>query len=211
MATCVIVPAITRQRCYLLSIFPENPAPFRRGAPRNLFRRFNPAESAAVPPVSGTAEFTRASPRAARGKRLRVHRDHQLLAEFAGEHDEGLRRVFDIQIAPIGTEHLACCAADDHHVRPGLDPMLVRVPFGMCADLARQEFHFMVTERVRIPRGMPVMLQFTHASGGYLRGADHDQKHSCQSCSPHSLYFCRFGRASDSSSPRDSSPSDERI
>ena len=76
-----------------------------------------------------------------------MHRDHQLLVEFAGEHDEGLRRVFDIQIAPIGTEHLACCAADDHHVRPGLDPMLVRVPFGMCADLARQEFHFMVTER----------------------------------------------------------------
>jgi len=59
MATCVVVPAITRQRCYLLSILPENPAPFRRGAPRNLFRRFNLAESAAVPPVSGTAEFTR--------------------------------------------------------------------------------------------------------------------------------------------------------
>ena len=88
-----------------------------------------------------------ARPRAARGKLLRVHRDHQLLVEFAGEHDEGLRRVFDIQIAPIGTEHLACCAAADHHVRPGLDPMLVRVPIGMCADLARQEFHFMVTER----------------------------------------------------------------
>jgi hypothetical protein len=31
------------------------------------------------------------------------------------------------------------------------------------------------------------------------------------SCYPHSLYFCRFGRASDSSSPRDSSPSDEHI
>src|ERR1700682_4181054 len=90
---------------------------------------------------------SRASPRAARGKLLRVHRDHQLLVEFAGEHDVGLPRVFDIQIAPIGTEHLACCAADDHHVRPGLDPMLVRVPFGMCADLARKEFHFMVTER----------------------------------------------------------------
>jgi hypothetical protein len=44
---------------------------------------------------------------------------------IAAVHDEGLRRVFDIQIAPIGTEHLACCAADDHHVRPGLDPMLV--------------------------------------------------------------------------------------
>jgi hypothetical protein len=39
-------------------IFPENAAPFW-GAPRNLFRRFNLAESAAVPPVSGTAEFTR--------------------------------------------------------------------------------------------------------------------------------------------------------
>jgi hypothetical protein len=37
----------------------------------------------------------------------------------------------------IGTEHLARCGADDHHVRPGLDPMLVRVPFGMCADLAK--------------------------------------------------------------------------
>jgi hypothetical protein len=71
-----------------------------------------------------------------RGKKylaaLRVHRDHQLLVEFAGEHDEGLRRVFDIQIAPIGTEHLACCAADDHHLRRGPDPMLVRVPIGMC-------------------------------------------------------------------------------
>ena len=55
------------------------------------------------------------------------------------------------------------------------------------------------------------MLQFTGASGGYLRGADHDQKQSRQSCYPHSLYFCRFGRASDSSSPRDSLPGDERI
>jgi hypothetical protein len=80
---------------------------------------------------------SRASPRAARGKLLRVHRDHEVLVEFAGEHDEGLRRVFDIQIARIGTEHLACCDADDHHVRPGLDPMLVRAPFGMCADLAK--------------------------------------------------------------------------
>jgi hypothetical protein len=32
-----------------------------------------------------------------------------------------------------------------------------------------------------------------------------------QSCYPNSLNFCRFGRASDSSSPGDSSPSDERI
>ena len=55
------------------------------------------------------------------------------------------------------------------------------------------------------------MLQFTDASGGYLKGADDEQKHSCQSCCPHSLYFCRFGRESDSSSPRDSSPSDERV
>jgi hypothetical protein len=55
---------------------------------------------------------------------------HQVLVGFAGEHDEGLRRVFDIQIARIGTEHLACRAADDHHVGPGPDPMLVRVPFG---------------------------------------------------------------------------------
>jgi Ku70/Ku80 beta-barrel domain len=100
-----------------------------RGAPRNLFRRFNLAESAAVPPVSGTTEFTR-SPRAARGKLLRVHRDHQVLVGFAGVHDKGLCRVFDIQIARIRAEHLVCCAADDHHVRPGLDPMLVRVPFG---------------------------------------------------------------------------------
>jgi len=38
--------------------------------------------------------------------------------------------------------------------------------------------------------------------GGYLRGADYDQKHSYQSCYPHSLYFCRFGRATDSSYPR---------
>jgi hypothetical protein len=30
------------------------------------------------------------------------------------------------------------------------------------------------------------MLQSTRASGGYLRGADHDQKHCCQSCYPHS-------------------------
>ena len=60
-----------------------------------------------------------------------MHRDHQVLVGFAGEHDEGLRRIFDIQIARIGTEHLACCAADDHHVRPSLDPMLVRVPFAM--------------------------------------------------------------------------------
>jgi len=28
--------------------------------------------------------------------------------------------------------------------------------------------------------------------GGYLRGADYDQKHSYQSCYPHSLYFCRL-------------------
>ena len=116
-----------------------------------------------------------------------MHRDHRLLVQFAGEHDEGLRRVFDIQIAPIGTEHLACCAADDHHLRRGLDPMLVRVPFGMCADLARQEFHFMVTERgADTPRSagyatLP-MLQ-----GGYLKGTDYDQEHSCQSCYPHSL------------------------
>jgi hypothetical protein len=47
------------------------------------------------------------------------------------------------------------------------------------------------------------MLQFTYASGGYLRGADYDQKHSYRSCCPHSLYFCRFGRATDSSSRRD--------
>src|SRR5216683_522399 len=68
----------------------------------------------------------------------------------------------------------------------------------------RQEFHFMVTERGADTRGVPVVLQFTDASGGgYLRGADYDQKHSYQSCCPHSLYFCRFGRASDSSSPRD--------
>jgi hypothetical protein len=31
------------------------------------------------------------------------------------------------------------------------------------------------------------MLQFPDASGGYLRGADHDQKHACQSCYPHTL------------------------
>ena len=98
-----------------------------------------------------------------------MHRDHQLLVEFAGEHDEGLRRVFDIQIAPIGTEHLACCAADDHHVRPGLDPMLVRVPFGMCADLARQEFHFMVTERGGYPEECR-LCYITDASGGISQG-----------------------------------------
>lgn len=50
--------------------------------------------------------------------------------------------VGSIQIAPIGTEHLPCCAADDHHMRPGLDPMLVRVR----ANLARQEFHCVVTK-----------------------------------------------------------------
>ena len=53
-----------------------------------------------------------------------------MLVGLAGEHDVGLGRVFDIQIARIGTEHLACCAADNHHMRPGLDPMLVRMPFG---------------------------------------------------------------------------------
>ncbi len=50
------------------------------------------------------------------------------------------------------------------------------------------------------------MLQFNDAPGGdisYLRGADYDKKHSCQSCHPNSLHFCRFGRAADSSSPRD--------
>src|SRR6516164_10503790 len=73
---------------------------------------------------------SRVSPRAARAKLLRLYRDHQVLVGFAGEHDERLRRVFDIQIVRIGTEHLVCCAADDHHVWPGLDPMLVRVPFG---------------------------------------------------------------------------------
>jgi hypothetical protein len=36
--------------------------------------------------------------------------------------------------------------------------MLVRVPIGMCADLARQEFHFMVTQRGADTRGVPVML-----------------------------------------------------
>jgi hypothetical protein len=111
----------------------------------------------------------RASPRAARGKLLRVHRDHQLLVEFAGEHDEGLRRVFDIQIAPIGTEHLACCAADDHHLRRAPDPMLVRVPFGMRADLVRQEFHFMVTERGADTRGVPVMLHYRCFRGDISR------------------------------------------
>jgi hypothetical protein len=108
-----------------------------------------------------------------RGKKhlaaLRVHRDHQLLVEFAGEHDEGLRRVFDIQIAPIGTEHLACCAADHHHLRRGPDPMLVRVPIGMCADLARQEFHFMVTERGADTRGVPVMLHYRCFRGDISR------------------------------------------
>src|SRR3981081_2329353 len=52
-------------------------------------------------------------------------------------------------------------------------------------------------EECRLCYNLP-MLQ-----GGYLRGADYDQTHSYQSCCPHSLYFCRFGRASDSSSPRD--------
>ena len=47
------------------------------------------------------------------------------------------------------------------------------------------------------------MLQFVGAPGGSLRGADYDQKHSCWSCYPHSLHFCRFGGAPDSSSPRD--------
>jgi hypothetical protein len=39
--------------------------------------------------------------------------------------------------------------------------------------------------------------------GDSLRGADYDPKHSCWSCYPHSLHFCRFGRAPDSSQPRD--------
>src|SRR6185312_11373235 len=45
------------------------------------------------------------------------------------KHDKGLRRVFDVQIARVGAEHLACSAADDHHMWSGLDPMLVRVSF----------------------------------------------------------------------------------
>jgi hypothetical protein len=84
---------------------------------------------AAVAAGLKTRRSSRASPRTACGRLLRLHRDHQALVGFAGVHDEGLRRVFDIRIARIGTEHLACCAANDHHVRPGLDPMLVRVAF----------------------------------------------------------------------------------
>jgi hypothetical protein len=55
----------------------------------------------------------------------------------------------------------------------------------------------------RVMGGAPVMLEFVGAPGGSLRGADYDQKHSCWSCYPHSLHFCRFGGAPDSSSPRD--------
>ena len=52
--------------------------------------------------------------------------------------------------------------------------------------------------------GMPVMLQsYRCFRGDSLRGADYDPKHSCWSCYPHSLHFCRFGRAPDSSQPRD--------
>jgi hypothetical protein len=47
------------------------------------------------------------------------------------------------------------------------------------------------------------MLQFTDASGGISQRSRLCQKHSYRSCCPHSLYFCRFGRASDSSSRRD--------
>src|SRR5216683_941940 len=58
-------------------------------------------------------------------------------------------------------------------------------------------------ERCGYPRSAGCATIYRCFRGGYLRGADYDQKHSYQSCCPHSLYFCRFGRASDSSSPRD--------
>src|SRR3981189_1519478 len=58
-------------------------------------------------------------------------------------------------------------------------------------------------ERCGYPEECRLCYNLPMLQGGYLRGADYDQKHSDQSCCPHSLYFCRFGRASDSSSPRD--------
>ena len=90
-----------------------------------------------------------------------------MLVGFAGEHDEGLRRVFDIQIARIGTEHLACCAADDHHVRPGLDPMLVRVPF----DLVPMDVAVFFRQKFREPSRIGANLRCS-AEGYSLVGVD---------------------------------------
>src|SRR3979490_3597503 len=54
-------------------------------------------------------------------------------------------------------------------------------------------------ERCGYPEECRLCYNLPMLQGGYLRGADYDQKHSYQSCYPHSLYFCRFGRATDSS------------
>src|SRR6267378_5266765 len=58
-------------------------------------------------------------------------------------------------------------------------------------------------ERCGYPEECRLCYNLRMLQGGYLRGADYDKKHSYQSRRPHSLHFCRFGRASESSSPSD--------
>src|SRR3984893_5011889 len=59
---------------------------------------------------------------------------------------------------------------------------------------------------LRLERNLSEVVSRETGASFHFRGAEHEQKHSCQSCDPHSLHFCRFGRATDPPWPRAAPP-----